>query len=128
MNIQFSGVTHYRGPEDKVSDKLDSLQEADISTLTARMGGEGVALSGADSDKFLKDEFDVDVPQELKGKGRDEVIAAINENPDKYMPFVEKLQEAASDVFGLIDKVFNYFETAKENGDAEGNPVKEQLV
>ncbi len=129
MSIQFRGVTHYRGPENKLSAKLDSLVEANISTLTARLGNEGVALDGADSDHFLKNECNIELPAEIKNLPREQAIAVVNSNPDQYMPLIEKLQEVAADGLALIEKIFEYYRNAKNKGhDAEGNPVKEQLV
>jgi hypothetical protein len=126
MNIRFSGITFYNGTDSKVSKKLDDVQEKDCSILTARLNNQGVALEGNDAEKFLK-QFDIEMPNELKNISREKAMQVVSANPEKFQPLIEKLGEVASDVFGFIDKVFEYANAAKEKGqDADGKAIQEK--
>lgn len=124
--VQFGAVTLVSGPESQVEAWSENFEEQNPLAVSAGLGAGKVYLTDADSDKFLKDNFDVDVPDEFRGKTRTELVALIESNPQKYAPLVQKIAEAMmSDIFGMIEKVFQYAQNARQNGDAEGNPVQE---
>lgn len=132
MNIRFGGITEYTGPTKKVKAHMDSLQAADITNMTAHSdfnGSRAAVLSGKDTDRFLKETYDLEIPAEMKGKSQAAAQLLIAANPETYAPLIEKFTEMASDVFDMLDKFFAYVDARKAEGqDAEGNAIKQETI
>lgn len=126
MQLTFKGVTFVNGPADQVKGYVNATQERNVGTVTATIGGQGVILDGKDAEVFLKREYDVTLPNELKDKSKDEAGAIISGNIPKYMPLIQKLMQMVANPIALLGKIFDYAETAKTaNQDADGQPIQE---
>ncbi|MBY0405414.1 MAG: hypothetical protein K2X66_16050 [Cyanobacteria bacterium] len=125
MNIRFSGVTFYNGPESVVKKKLDKIEE-NFGNATAYLNGQGVVLDGNDAYDFIKKKYDVEIPEELRKTSKDEVTDIIVNNLKKYIPLIQTLEEKTADMAAFMKNVVEYANAAKAKGqDIDGQPVQE---
>jgi len=129
MKIRFGAITEFTGPPPQIEAHLDALREQNIGYLPAQFNGRAVVLGGEDTDRFLRETFDIELPAELKGKSKREAGEIITVNHPKYQPLIEKLDAMASDASRLATQIFAYVDARKAEGaDAEGNSIQQQEI
>ncbi|MBY0403458.1 MAG: hypothetical protein K2X66_06135, partial [Cyanobacteria bacterium] len=77
MTIRFSGITFYQGQEPHVKKTLETL-EKNFGVTTAFVNGQGVVLDGKDSYDFIKQKYDIDIPEEFKKSSTEEVVQILS--------------------------------------------------
>jgi uncharacterized protein (UPF0335 family) len=125
MNIRFSGVTFYNGPESVVKKKLDQIEE-NFGNAAAYLNGQGVVLDGNDAYDFIKKKYDIEIPEELRKTSKEEVTQVIINNLKKYIPLIQTLEEKTADVNAFMNGIVEYANAAKAKGqDFDGQPIQE---
>jgi hypothetical protein len=132
MSIRFSGITHIQGSTNAVKAKLKETKPKENPYLSAYDGrssslGEdaarAVVLDGQDAANFLKETYDMDVPEAVRKGGIGFLFS--KEKRAIVGAFINELNKKLNS-FSFQRKLLAYFDGLKEEGiDAKGNPIKE---
>lgn len=139
MNIQFKGITHYTGSPDTLEGRMkDDFSRKDfVNAIALRYRrrndeavAEGVVLTGKDMVSFMKDNFNLTIPDELMAcQSQDELIQLMFSDNEAIKPIIGEILDFAmnSDPALVDEKVFEYYTTKKQAGgqDIEGKPILE---
>lgn len=137
MNIQFKGITHYTGSPNTLEGRMkDDFRRKDFVNAIAlrptadEAVAEGVVLTGKDMVSFMKDNFNLTIPDELVAcQSQDELIQLMFSDNEAIKPVIGEILEFAmtSDPALVDGKVFEYYTAKQQAGgqDIEGKPILE---
>lgn len=131
--VQFQGVRLISGEPENVMNRMAGLAQQNIASIGfPPVNGKGIFLDNEDAAAFLKDNYDVEMPQELFNKGPQD----LQNDPSliqKAQQFVGEMQSVAQEIAQnpqkVLENIVNYVSERVEAGaDAAGNPIEREEV